>query len=93
MFDEFGGFQDNQASGRFRQIDSTTANQTNDGVVIRFRISAVQRQLESTTSDRGAVTCPGVATVFREDRNQIISKVDTADGLIGKSRRNACTAQ
>ena len=41
VFDEFGGFQDNQASGRFRQIDSTTANQTNDGVVIRFRISAV----------------------------------------------------
>ena len=32
---------DNQAAGRFGQIDSTTANQTNDGFVIRFRISAV----------------------------------------------------
>ena len=41
VFAEFGGFQNNQASGRFRPIDSTPANQTNDGVVIRFRISAV----------------------------------------------------
>ena len=93
MFDEFGGLQDNQAAGRFRQIDATTANQTKAGVAIRFRIFAGLRQLESITSGRGAATCPGVATVFREDRNRLISKVDTADGRIGKSRRNACAAQ
>jgi hypothetical protein len=41
VFDEFGGFQDKQAAGRCGQKNWTTVNQTNDGVVIRFRISAV----------------------------------------------------
>ena len=76
-----GGFLQQQALLRHREIDSPTDQLPRQLEVVPRRVVPEQRQMKPILALRRSVTTSGIATALHEDRHDVQSKADIARDL------------
>ena len=75
MLNILSRFQKDEALFRIRQIDPSSLQLSNDRFKIGLWIASIQREFESTASNRRTVACTGVTSMFGDHRDEVVAKV------------------